>query len=114
MSTSTLSGAKTKKAKKKAEIEIKKLELKFERKRRNHDGQMRQLEDKLQIKMLEGEREIFSGSSLTDRIPLPSRSRNLKSTQRQQGALNLTNRKSMQKTCEYFCPGKTCFGRKNS
>ena len=50
---------KQEKAKKKAEIEIK-LELEFERKRRDHDEQMRQLEDKLQIKMLEAELETSS------------------------------------------------------
>ena len=55
------------KAKKKAELEVKKLELEFERKQRDHDEQMRQLEDKLQIKMLEAELETFPGSSLTDR-----------------------------------------------
>ena len=50
-----------KKAEKKAEIEMKKLEMEFERKRQDHDEQMRQLEDKLQIKMLEAELETFSG-----------------------------------------------------
>ena len=46
------------KAKKKAENELKKLE--FERKRRDHDEQMRQLEEKLQIKMIEAELETSS------------------------------------------------------
>ena len=49
------------KAKKKAATEMKKLELEFERKRRDHDEQMRQLEEKLQIKMLEAELETSSG-----------------------------------------------------
>ena len=40
---------------------MKKLEKEFERKRRDHDEQMRQLEDELQIKMLEAELETFSG-----------------------------------------------------
>ena len=52
---------KQEKAKKTAETAMKKLELEFEQKRRDHYEQMRQLEHKLQIKMLEAELETSSG-----------------------------------------------------
>ena len=61
MSTATTSEAKTKKAKKKVEIEMKMLEFEFERKRPDHSEQMRQLEEKSQIKMQEAELETSSG-----------------------------------------------------
>ena len=57
------------KAIKKAEIEMKKLELEFERKRRDHAEQMRRLEDKLQIKMIETELEPSSGEQPDESKP---------------------------------------------
>ena len=48
------------KAKKKAELEQRKLKLEFERKEREHEKQMRQVEERLQLRLLEA--ELYSSS----------------------------------------------------
>ena len=49
------------KAKKKTEIEQKRLQMEFERKQREHEEQMRQLDEKLQLRLLEAQLDSSTG-----------------------------------------------------
>ena len=97
-------------AKKKAEIEIKKLELEFERKRQDHDEQKRQLEWKLQIKMLEANLE-------TSLLSKPSSESESKVEQRSKAARSLKSNE-LKGVCtehaSFFATGRLVFVRKNT